>query len=163
MGLFQKLILVFTLVPLIEFILFWKVGSLIGLPVTIATIIITGVIGAWLTRLQGFKTFVSYQKTISEGKLPHRELIDGILILLAGAVLLTPGFLTDAVGFALLVAPVREKLRHFLGNRLKDKIQVVSAGTPMEEAFGGAQRPASNPDVINVESEVVDETGRMGE
>jgi UPF0716 protein FxsA len=155
MGLFRKLVLVFTLVPLTEFIIFIKLADVVSLPVTIAIIIGTGILGAWLTKAQGFKTFISYQKAISEGRIPHREAIDGLLILLAGAVLLTPGFLTDAVGFALLVPPVREKVRKYLGKRLKDKIQVV--GQEIKDPLHERSPQSSASNVINVESEVIDE------
>ncbi|MDF1753694.1 MAG: FxsA family protein [Verrucomicrobiales bacterium] len=158
MGLFRKLVLIFTLIPLVEFFIFYSLASVISLPYTIAIIIITGFLGAWLTKSQGFKTLMSYQKAVSEGRLPHREAIDGIIILLAGAVLLTPGFLTDAVGFALLVPPVREKVRKFLGERLKNKVQVV--GKDLNNPITGKSTQRTSSDVFTVESEVIDETNR---
>ncbi|MDF1813108.1 MAG: FxsA family protein [Verrucomicrobiales bacterium] len=155
MGLFRKLVLIFTLIPLVEFFIFYSLASVISLPYTIAIIIGTGFLGAWLTKAQGFKTLTSYQKAVSEGRIPHREAIDGLLILLAGAVLLTPGFLTDAVGFALLVPQIREKVRKYLADRLKDKVQVV--GQDLRDPISRKSTQAGPDDVFTVESEVIDQ------
>ena len=93
---FAKLLLLFITVPLLEFYLLVKIGGKIGFLPTVATIFITGFIGAWLTRIQGLRTLTRFQKATGEGRLPHEEVMDGVMILVAGAVLLTPGFLTDA-------------------------------------------------------------------
>lgn len=167
MGFFRKLVLVFCIVPVVEFLIFWKVGAYIGFWQTIAIILITGFIGAYLTRAQGVRTLVNYQKSLASGKLPHREVTEGILILLSGAVLLTPGFLTDFVGFALLIPPIREKVRVYLVDRLKDNFTITGGvvskkpKTPKEgskkttrtQRGGGSH----NDEVINIESEVIDE------
>jgi UPF0716 protein FxsA len=121
---FAKLLLLFITVPL----LLMKVGMRIGIVPTIATIFITGLIGAWLTRVQGLRTLRRFQEATREGRLPHEEVIDGVMILVAGAVLLTPGFLTDAIGFLLLTPPVRMVVRKRLSNYLKGRIQFVSPG-----------------------------------
>jgi UPF0716 protein FxsA len=125
---FAKLLLLFITVPLLEFFLLMKVGMRIGIVPTIATIFITGLIGAWLTRVQGLRTLRRFQEATREGRLPHEEVIDGVMILVAGAVLLTPGFLTDAIGFLLLTPPVRMVVRKRLSNYLKGRIQFVSPG-----------------------------------
>ncbi len=155
MGLFGKLLLVFVTVPLLEFVLFWKIGNLIGIPATIAIIIFTGFLGAWLTRLQGLRTLHRYQKTLSEGRMPHREVVDGLLILLAGAVLLTPGFLTDAVGFSLLVPPIRTAVRKRVVEQLRKRIRIDGV-----EVVPGEEAERKDSGVINVESEVIDEKGK---
>lgn len=151
MKVFRILALIFTVVPLIELILFWKVGAYIGFPATIVTILVTGMLGAWLTRKQGFRTIAQYQKAISELRLPHREVVDGILILLAGALLLTPGFLTDLTGFALLIPPLREKVR----NRIMEKLgrKLVNLTSPRQKPASGA----GDDDVITIDSEVIEE------
>lgn len=156
MGLFRKLVLIFTLVPLVEFFIFYSLASVISLPWTIGIIIGTGFLGAWLSKSEGFKTLQSYQKAIAEGRIPHREAIDGILILVAGVVLLTPGFLTDIVGFGLLIPPIREKVRKFLGERLKDKIHVVGQDIN-PDPISGKSTQSSARDVFTVESEVIDD------
>ncbi len=141
---FGRLLLLFIGIPLVELVLFLRIGSRIGLPATLGIIILTGILGAWLTRLQGMRTLGRFQKALAEGRLPHEEVLEGIMILIAGAVLLTPGFLTDAAGFLLLVPPVRAQLRRGLGRYLENRVQVV--GTGMGTGAGaGAEIPAEPP------------------
>lgn len=131
---FAKLLLLFITVPVIELILFIKIGSKIGLLPTFATIVITGVLGAYLTKQQGLRTWRKFQSTSASGQLPANEAIDGLLILIAGAVLLTPGFLTDAVGFLMLVPFVRAAIRSQVTGKLKNKVQVVGQRPPFPSA-----------------------------
>ena len=128
---FAKLLFLFITVPLVEFILMMRIGMRIGFGPTFAIILITGFIGAWLTKVQGVRTLRRFQKATSEGRLPHQEVLDGVMILVAGAVLLTPGFLTDAIGFLLLVPPVRTAVRKHLSKYLKSRIKVVGPGIGM--------------------------------
>ncbi len=123
---FKKLLLLFIAVPIVELMLFMTLSDVISLPVTLAIIVLTGILGASLAKQQGMLALSNLQKALASGQLPHNEATDGILILLAGAVLLTPGFLTDAVGFALLIEPVREEIRGHLATLLKKHIKVAS-------------------------------------
>ena len=95
------------LVPLAEIALFIVVGDRIGLWPTLGVIVATAVAGAFLLRHQGLQTLRAAQTTMSRGQAPVRHLAEGLLLFFAGALLLTPGLLTDAVGFALLIPPVR--------------------------------------------------------
>jgi UPF0716 protein FxsA len=104
---FQLLFAVFLLVPLVEIYLLIKVGSLIGAGWTVFLVVFTAVVGAWLVRAQGLSTFGRVQAMLGRGELPAMEVFEGLFILVAGALLLTPGFFTDAVGFACLVPPLR--------------------------------------------------------
>jgi len=88
---FLRLLLLFTVVPLVELFLLIQVGGLIGIWATVAIVILTGVLGAWLTRLQGLRTLHRLREELAAGGLPAATLVDGMLILAAGAVLLTPG------------------------------------------------------------------------
>lgn len=108
------LLLVLIGVPIIEIALFIEVGGYIGLWPTLATILVTAVIGAGLVRAQGLATLAKAQAEVDAGRPPVRELFDGVCILIAGALLLTPGFMTDALGLALLVPGFRS----VLGRRL---------------------------------------------
>ncbi len=149
---FGRLLLIFIGIPLIELYLFLAIGQRIGIFATIATVVLTGFLGAWLTKQQGLKTLARYQQTLSEGRLPHTEVIEGIMILAAGAVLLTPGFLTDLIGFTLLIPPARAWVRNRLTNYLKTRIQVAGDSV--------ATRPNSPvAGVIEIEAEVVEERG----
>lgn len=132
---FGRLLLLFILVPLIELALFLTIGEKIGLPATLATIVVTGFLGAVLTKSQGGKALANFRNALSSGKMPHRELVDGLLILIAGAVLLTPGFLTDFVGFAILIPQVRAGVRGLLSSRLSSRVNVQFPGqAPNPEA-----------------------------
>lgn len=148
---FGKLLLLFILVPLAELYLFMTLGAQLGFPNTIAMIIITAIIGATLTKSQGRLAMAKFQQATSEGRMPHKEALDGLMILLAGAVLLTPGFLTDAIGFLLLIPPIRALVRTSLSKRLKGKIKVVTPGfTPQAEEESGPPSKLDDGKVIDV-------------
>ena len=104
---FLRLLLLFTIVPLVELFLLVKLGTVVGVAPTVALVIFTGVLGAWLARQQGLGVLRRLSEDLEEGRLPAEALIDGLLVLIAGAVLLTPGLLTDALGFLLLVPQSR--------------------------------------------------------
>ena len=134
---FLRLLLLFTVVPLIELFLLVEIGSLIGVAPTIAIVIITGFLGAWLARRQGLEVFRRISEEMGRGGLPTDPLIDGLLILIAGAVLLTPGLLTDAAGFFLLIPRGRAVVRKAVARIMAGKIQVG--------------QPPQQPDVIDAE------------
>lgn len=113
-----RLFLAFTLIPVLELMLLVRLGGQIGLFPTLGICILTGVVGASLARSQGLSVLRRMQETSARGELPARELVDGVMILVAGVVLLTPGFLTDAVGILLLLPPVRALIRHVLAKRM---------------------------------------------
>ena len=114
---FLRLLLLFTVVPLVELFLLVKLGTVVGVGPTIALVIFTGILGAWLARQQGLGVLRRLRAELAEGRLPAGALIDGLLILVAGAVLLTPGLLTDALGFVLLVPPSRAVVRRIVAAR----------------------------------------------
>ncbi len=132
---FARLLLLFISIPIIELILFMKLGQHLGLLNTLIIIVVTAVIGASLTKSQGGKAIAKFQNALSMGKMPHKEMIDGLLILIAGAVLLTPGFLTDTIGFLLLLPPSRAIVRKLLSDKLAQKIQVTAGGNPLHPDF----------------------------
>jgi UPF0716 protein FxsA len=108
---FVRLLFLFTLVPLLELLLLVKLGEVIGFWATVALVVATGALGALLTRIQGLRVLRQVQAELREGRVPAERLLDGLLILIAGAVLLTPGLITDALGFFLLVPPGRRAVR----------------------------------------------------
>ena len=101
--------LIFLAVPLVEIFLLIKVGNVIGAPWTIALVVLTALVGAWLVRLQGLSALNRVRQSAARGELPALELLEGLFLLAAGALLLTPGFFTDIVGFACLT-PLRRSL-----------------------------------------------------
>jgi UPF0716 protein FxsA len=104
---FQVLLLLFLLIPLVEIYFLIKVGSMIGALPTVFLVVFTAVLGAGLLRIQGFATLARLRKALAQGGLPAMELMEGGVLILAGALLLTPGFFTDAIGFCLLVPRLR--------------------------------------------------------
>src|SRR3954453_20728332 len=108
------LILLFIVVPIAELYVIIKVGDLIGAPLTIALLIADSLLGAWLLKSQGRAVWQRFQATMQAGRVPHREVFDGVLVIFGGAFLITPGFITDIFGFALLLPPTRSLVRAFL-------------------------------------------------
>jgi UPF0716 protein FxsA len=120
---FLRLLLLFTVVPIVELGLLIQVGRVIGLAPTIAIVLVTGITGAALARWQGLATLHRVQTEMSQGRVPTGPLVDGLLILVAGGVLLTPGFLTDALGFLLLIPPTRTAVRKALVEGFSRRMQ----------------------------------------
>jgi UPF0716 protein FxsA len=106
-------------VPLIEIGLFIEIGGFIGLWPTLALVVLTAAIGSWQLRTQGLATLARGRQQLDRGQLPARELFDGFCLVIAGALLLTPGFMTDAVGLALFVPGFRDLLRRSLARRME--------------------------------------------
>ncbi len=106
----------FMLVPVLELLLFIYVQNRIGLGLMLIGILATAAAGAFLVRMQGLAVWMRVREDLAAGLVPGRQLVHGAMVLVGGALLLTPGFLTDAVGFLLMIPFVREGLRR-LGNR----------------------------------------------
>jgi UPF0716 protein FxsA len=145
-----RLLLLFTLVPLIELSLLMKISDRIHLGPTIALVIVTGVIGTALARHEGLRTFNHIRVDLNAGRLPADRLVDALLILVAGVLLVTPGILTDGVGFLLLLPPFRSLIRQYLKKRFQSKFVIMHPG-------GFADRPPDD-DLIDVEAHPRDES-----
>jgi UPF0716 protein FxsA len=109
-----KLFLAFTIIPFIEIYLLIKMGSYLGAFNTVAIVILTAFLGALLARYQGFQTMLRVRESLERGEMPAEELLDALLILLAGIVLLTPGFLTDLAGLMILIPKTRLMFKRWL-------------------------------------------------
>ena len=118
-----KLFLAFTLIPLLELYLLIEVGLIIGAPITLALVVLTGCAGAYLARMQGMQTMYRVRTSMAQGITPTEDLIDALLIFMAGVVLLTPGFITDALGLLILVPVTRNPIKGFLKLKFKQWIQ----------------------------------------
>ncbi len=139
------LFLAFLLVPIIEIALFIQVGGMIGLWPTLAIVILTAMLGTWLVRSQGRLAMGQLQRSFSELNDPTEPLAHGALILVAGALLLTPGFFTDAFGFALLMPPVRVAVFRYLRSR------VTVASFQMGSRTTYTRHPGGQGDIIDGE------------
>jgi UPF0716 protein FxsA len=120
---FIKLLLVFTIVPIIELYVLIEAGHQIGIGATIGMIVLTGIAGAYLARTQGFNLINKIQTELNQGRIPAEELMDGAIILAGGLLLLTPGFCTDLFGFVLLTPMTRKIIKVWLKKWLDVKIQ----------------------------------------
>ena len=127
-----KLLLLFILVPAVELALLIEVGRHIGTLATLALIAGTGALGAFLARLQGLGILRQMQSELAAGRLPPSSIVDGVIILLAAVVLITPGILTDAVGFLCLVPAFRRVLKRTLWQRLRRAVQEGRANVTMD-------------------------------
>ncbi|MEC8940970.1 MAG: FxsA family protein [SAR324 cluster bacterium] len=114
-----KLFLAFTIIPVVEIYLLIQIGSAFGVFTSIALVVFTGFLGAYLARIQGLQTIFRIQESLREGRMPSGELLDALLIGVAGLVLLTPGFLTDTVGFVLLIPSTRNAIKSWLQSNIK--------------------------------------------
>jgi len=123
------LFLLFVIVPIVEIALFIQVGGAIGLWPTLAIVVLTAIAGTTLMRAQGMMTLNRLQNSIAEGKNPADPMAQGAMILVAGVLLLTPGFFTDAVGFALLLPPVRVALIRWITARVSTSGFVYTSNT----------------------------------
>ena len=117
-----RLIVVFTMVPLIEVLLLLEIGNRIGTLNTILLIILTGILGAHLMRLQGFAVFRKIQEDLGRGIPPTNEIVQGALVLAGGILLLTPGFFTDTIGFLLLIPKSRKYLLRKIQQAIERRI-----------------------------------------
>jgi UPF0716 protein FxsA len=118
------LIALFIIVPLAELYVILRVGDAIGVAWTILLLAADSVLGSVLLRTQGRSVWGRFNTALAEGKMPHREVMDGVLVIFGGAFLITPGFLTDIVGLLLLVPPTRALIRRFVVRRLGRRVVV---------------------------------------
>jgi UPF0716 protein FxsA len=123
--------LLFLLVPVAELYVIYKVGDAIGVWQTFLLLALDSVLGSLLLRAQGRSVWRRFNETMAAGRVPHRELIDGVLVIFGGAFLITPGFLTDIVGLLLLIPPTRAVARRLVARRLGRRV-VAGSGEPFD-------------------------------
>ena len=141
------LFLLFIVMPVVEMWLLIEVGSAIGVLYTIGLVLLTAIIGLRLLRQQGFDTLWRGQRKLEEGQLPAQEIGEGIVLAISGALLLTPGFMTDAIGFAGLFPPLRSL---FVSQLLSNMVVANGQGSSFRANHGGAK--AQSGDIIEGES-----------
>lgn len=148
------ILLAFIAIPLIEIAVFIQVGDVIGLWWTLAIVIATALGGTYMLRRQGLATLRRAQANMAEGRMPLREVFDGLCLLIAGALLLTPGFVTDLAGALLLLPPIRMILGQTVARH------IVASGQFQGQTFTTQAPPSSphrsaNDDIIDVDFEDV--------
>jgi UPF0716 protein FxsA len=148
-----RLAFLFVVVPLLELVLLVQLGRWVGLWPTLALVLTTGIVGASLARSQGLRTLAAFQGELAAGRLPSGPMLDGLAVLVGGAFLLTPGLLTDVVGFSLLIPATRGWIRKLVVKSLKrmqsEGALHVGIMTPMgvefRTGFEGFERPSDRP------------------
>jgi UPF0716 protein FxsA len=123
------LVVIFIAVPIAEIYVIIQVGEAIGPWLTVLLLAADSVIGSLLLRSQGRRVWARFRDTLQRGELPHREVVDGVLVIFGGAFLITPGFLTDIIGALLLVPPSRALFRRLLIRRLGKRIEFKTSRT----------------------------------
>ncbi len=127
-SMFPILALAFLIVPIVEIYLLIKVGQVIGAGWTVALVVLTAVVGVWLLRLQGLSTLLRARQKLEHDELPAQELLEGVGLIIAGALLLTPGFFTDTLGFLLLLPPTRQWLVRRIVAQMIVNVEVRTGG-----------------------------------
>ena len=122
---FFKLFLIFTIVPVIELALLIKIGTIIGTLNTIMLVIFTAMVGAYLVKMEGIGVITRFQQNMLEGRFPAEEIFDGALILIAGALLVTPGVTTDIVGFLLVIPASRLVIKQYLKKYIQYRMSIT--------------------------------------
>jgi UPF0716 protein FxsA len=135
------LFLLLTVVPLVELTLLLTMGHYTSVSFTLGFVIVTGLLGAVMLRLQGITAWRNVQRDLREGRMPTDSLLDGLMIVIAAVLLITPGVLTDLVGITLLFPPCRRLYRHFLGRWFQARFQLRTSfpGAPSSPADGRSQ------------------------
>ena len=145
-----RLFLLFTLVPVLELGLLIEIGSRVGALPTIAVVVATGVLGAWLARREGLRAMRGLQEAMARGEMPASPLVEGFMILVGGAFLVTPGVLTDLVGFALLIPRSRAQIKKWVVRAIEKRVRVHSTVVTSNAPLG--------PSGVVPEAPVVDAT-----
>jgi UPF0716 protein FxsA len=145
------ILIALIVVPIAELAVLIQVGSEIGVWWTIALLLAVSFVGSWLVKREGLGLWASANRELAAGRMPTKQLLDGILVLFAGALLLTPGFLTDIVGILLLLPPTRAVLRRVLRARFERRMTIVALGAPGGGAAYDARRRPPGGDVIDVD------------
>jgi UPF0716 protein FxsA len=125
---FGKLLVIFITVPLLEVLILIKMGEVFGFWPTVMLVVVTGFLGALLARIEGFRTWLNIQQELREGQLPAEKMIDALLLFAAGLFLITPGVLTDILGFLLLIPATRHYFKQWLRNKFDDLLRSSQNG-----------------------------------
>lgn len=142
----------FVVIPVVEIAIFVALGGLIGFWWTMGGVVLTAILGSYLLRRQGMSVLFSIQNKLNAGSFPAQEIVDGVMLAVAGALLLTPGFFTDAIGFSLFVPQVR----HVLFAELRKRVNIVSAQSyqrQYQSDFSEPRRPRAEDGVIDLDEE----------
>ena len=150
------LFVLFIVVPIAELYVLIQIGQAIGVLPTIALLIADSVLGAALMRAQGRAAWLRFNTALAEGRVPGREVMDGALVIFGGALLLTPGFLSDFLGLILLLPPTRALVRRVLVKRFGDRLVATATSGAQTRVFGFGRPPGASAGRTDPFDDVVD-------
>jgi UPF0716 protein FxsA len=136
------LVLIFIVVPVAELYVIIQVGEAIGLVPTLVLLLLDALLGSMLLRHQGRAAWVRFNRALAENRLPHKEVFDGVLIIFGGALLITPGFLTDILGVFLLLPPTRAIVRGISSRIVRRRMAMGTLWTSVRTSGSSRRRPA---------------------
>jgi UPF0716 protein FxsA len=144
------LFVLFIVVPLVELYFLFQVSDVIGGWETILLVIITAFLGSYFIRQQGVSTILKAQQNMQQGQLPAMELVEGLILVIAGVMLVTPGFITDSFGFLLLIPPLRQSMIASVGEKMamRQNHQQQSPFGGFHQQQGFHSRPSANQDDV---------------
>jgi UPF0716 protein FxsA len=157
------LVVVFIVVPLLELYVILQVGDAIGAVPTLAILVADSLLGSWLLKSQGRQVWRRFNEATAAGRIPHSEIIDGVLVIFGGAFLITPGFITDVVGLLFLLPPTRAAFRRFVRRAIeRGTLWGRVGGVAVREARRRREaRPVAGYDVEGTATEVETESPRL--
>jgi UPF0716 protein FxsA len=156
------LVILFIVVPIAELALLIQVGQAIGVWWTIALLVADSVLGSMLMRSQGRAAWRRFNEATASGRVPAREVLDGVLVIFGGALLLTPGFISDVLGLLLLLPPTRAVVRSVLVRRLAHRMVASVASAPRWGGERGPGRYDVEGNAVDVDRETLDPPGSAG-
>ena len=151
-----KLLVAFIVVPLVELYLLFRIAEFTSPLATLALVIITGIIGSFLARREGAMAWFRFQSALGEGRMPSREIQDGLMIVFAAALLLTPGLLTDVLGFTLLIPWGRDIVRRFVLKPYLGQFNVQVVGTNPMNADSPVDEEMRRSSHVTIDAKVVE-------
>ncbi len=149
----MKLVLLFTVVALAEMAAFIWVGSMIGFGWALGIALVTAVLGSVLVRRAGVSVWGRFRGKVNQGVLPGRELSDGAAILVSGAFLISPGFITDTLGFLLLIPAVRDMIYRNITKRLSGRVNVLTGNRRIRADWPGGTQEVLQYEIIDAETD----------
>lgn len=140
----RVLFLLFAIMPIIEIALLIKVGGIIGGWNTVAIVLLTAFIGAYFVKREGLQTMQTAQEKMQRGEMPGKELVDGLMLAVAGVLMVTPGFITDIFGILLVLPGTRHVIARFVSKHMQMRV-VTAGGFQQQSPFAGQQSPFEQP------------------
>lgn len=155
---FFKLFILFIIVPIMDLWLLIKVGGMIGVFPTVMIVILTGVTGAWLAKMEGISVLTKIQASAAHGRMPGVEMINGVLVFVGGVMLLTPGFITDIIGLLMIFPVTRTIFASLLISYFKNKVNEGAVHFVYQGNATDSKKRIEDENVIDADFEEKDQS-----